>query len=80
MNCDTTDRRFTCGLRPIKLKIFAPEIVARVEQPDELVSIRVQSGDVRPFESVAMRASKRKVFFNCLPAMLFSNDVVDLKR
>ncbi len=27
-----------------------------------------------------MRASKRKVFFHALPAMLFSKDVVNLKR
>lgn len=60
--------------------MVGPKIVARVEQPDELASREVKTSDIRSFESVPMRASKRKVSFDCLSAMLFSEDMVNLKR
>jgi hypothetical protein len=55
-----------------------PIVDARVEQADDLGGFGVDTGDVRTFVAVAVKACVREVSLVGLAAMFFSNDVIDL--
>jgi hypothetical protein len=64
----------------VKVKMLVPEIGSRMEQANEFPGLRIQPGDVRTFETIAMEASECKIFAYCCPSVLAGDDVIDLKR
>lgn len=53
---------------------------ARVEKSGGFLRVRVEPGDVRAFESVAVWASESKILLNLLSAALFGDDVMVLGK
>jgi hypothetical protein len=58
----------------------SPFLAARIEQRGDPSGSRIDAGDVRSFECVAMEAGKSEVIRGRRPAVLAGNDVVDLER
>jgi hypothetical protein len=51
-------------------------LAARVEQPREPSSLRVEPRDVRAFVKVVVHAREGKILVRCLPTMLLGDDVI----
>jgi hypothetical protein len=60
-------------------KMLGPAVLARVEQANHLVRLRIDARDVRSLVSIAPIAAQTEIFGHGLPAMLASDDVVDRK-
>ena len=54
-------------------------VTARVEKRGELSGYSVPSRDIRPLESVTVKAAESEVSGHSQAVMLFGNDVVNLK-
>ena len=59
--------------------MLRPCIAAWVKKPREFRCARIDPGDIRALESVAVWAGEREIFLNVLPAMFLGPNVVDLK-
>jgi hypothetical protein len=66
--------------RAFHSKMLDPGVVPRVKQPDELTRSRIDSGNVRSLEAVAVSASQSEIGLDSLTPVLFGNNVIDLKR
>ena len=64
----------------VPLKMVAPVIRARMEQPDNFSSRGMPSRDVRPFMPIAVETCEREVVALGCAAMLTGDDVVDVER
>lgn len=53
----------------VPLEVVRPYVAARVEQAHDPASIRVQPGEVRAFEIVAVEASEGEILGGSLAAM-----------
>jgi hypothetical protein len=60
--------------------MLLPNIPAWVKQAHSFAGCRVESGNIRTFETITMWASQRQVVFHSLAAVLLGDDVVYLKR
>ena len=56
-----------------------PNVGSRVEQPDDLASLGIQTGQVRPFVFVAAQTRPGEIVGHRRAAVLFGDDVVQLK-
>lgn len=65
-----------CSFPP---KVPSPFLSSRIEQPSTPPGFGVDAGKVRALAVIVDEASKGQVARDCLSAMLFCNDVVDLK-
>ena len=62
-------------------EVFAPDILAWMKQLDCNIrlAIRIDSGDIRPLEAVAIEATQCQILSNGLSTVLLSDNVVNLK-
>jgi hypothetical protein len=67
-------------LSAVCLEALLPNIRSRIEQSDGLSRFGIEAGDIRPFVTIAIRASQGQITLNCSAAVLFGSYVVDLKR
>lgn len=51
-----------------------------MEQTNDLAAVVINAGNIRTLETIAMDAGKGKVFTGRDPAMLSSNNMIDLER
>ena len=74
-----SDRRATDHHETIPLEICVPLVLARMKQPGELSSFRVNTGDVRAFVRVICIAAQREIIFSRRTAVFLRDDMIDLK-
>src|SRR5438034_498967 len=65
---------------PLPAEVAVPLVAARIEQRRELPRLRLQAGDVRSLERIAVKAAKGEVAGHGRPLVLSGDDVVDLER
>ncbi|HEV8292032.1 MAG TPA: hypothetical protein VGP94_08910, partial [Tepidisphaeraceae bacterium] len=53
-----------------------PIVTARIEQWNQLLGDRIDSGDVRPFIEIAPTTTERQILQYGLTIVLFGNDVI----
>jgi hypothetical protein len=69
----------TLKFRTVPHEVFRPVIGSRMKQADKLTRFWVKPRNVRPFDAIAMHASKGEILVLSWAAMLTSDDVIDLK-
>jgi len=67
-------------LGPVPDKVFRPRIAPRIEQTNDGPAIRIDSGDVRTLEAVAMYAGEGEILKSGCAPVLPGDDVVNLER
>jgi len=80
VNGGSTDRRATDHHRTIPLEMYVPLILARMKQPSELPSFRVNPRDIRSLVRVILIAAQRQIIFSRWPVVFLSDNMIDLKR
>jgi hypothetical protein len=61
----------------VEAKMATPSLLARIEEEDDLARERVNRGEVRALEPVAMKAGPRQILEGSRPPVLFRNHTVD---
>lgn len=59
--------------------MLLPSLLARVEKFGDLIGFRIDSGEIRPFQQIAIDTGKSQVFRLVSSAVLARTDVFDLK-
>jgi hypothetical protein len=67
------------NLGSVPPKVTAPQVGARMKQPRQGSCVRIDSGDVGTFVSVAVNTGQRQIVKVVATAMLSRNDVIDLE-
>lgn len=57
-----------------------PNVVARMEEDDDLTRSRVDTREIWPFEQIALLARQRQVVGRVVATMLLSDNVLDVER
>jgi hypothetical protein len=63
----------------VPLEVILPGVETRVEQFDSMAGLVVTAGQIWPFLQVAMLATPTEVYRGIITAMLFGDDVIDMK-
>lgn len=61
-------------------KMIFPELFTRMKQTYEMITVRIETREIRAFEQIAVTTSESQVFKIILPAMLLRNDVLNVIR
>ncbi len=78
-DCCPADGRSSDEDWALPTKVTRPLVTARVEKPDLLATARIDAGQVGTFVVVVRQASEGQIGGDCVAAMLFGYDMVDLK-
>jgi len=80
VNRCSTDCRQSDDNSPIELKVFDPDIQARVKEPHDIIGSSVAACDIRTLVAVTVKATEGPVIGIRSSTVLPRNDVIDLKR
>ena len=61
-------------------EVSLPSVFSWIEKSNREVGVWVEAEEVGAFVQIAVHAGKGEIFFNGLPAMLFGDDVFNMKR
>lgn len=78
-NRSSSDRRQSSERRAVPPKMFGPLIFSWVKQSRELVTLRIESSDIWPFVSIAVKAGHGEIAGLAGATVLLGNDVIDLE-
>lgn len=64
---------------PRSLEMIIPCIFSRIEQSNDEIGVWIKTDEVGAFVQIAVHASQGEIFLNGLSAMLFGDDVLNMK-
>jgi hypothetical protein len=67
-------------LRAIPSEVLVPFVSSGVKKANDFSGLGIKPRNIGPFEAIAMNACKSEIVEYCFAAVLFCNDVIDLKR
>lgn len=79
-DCNRADVRDRLNPRTVNPEMFLPSVAPRMEEPQCLSSVGPERGNIAPFIPIANNAGISQVFLHRRPAVLATEDVVDLVR
>ena len=75
-----TDRRSPHDTCPAKRKVLGPPLASGVEQTHDLTAEGIHACEIRALTEITAVTGQREVFDVIAPAVLFSNDMLDVVR
>lgn len=79
VNGRAADRGPPCNSRSLELKVPDPEVSTRMKQANEFTRDGIESRDVRPFVTVAVRASEGEIVQHAFSPVLLGDYVIQLE-
>ena len=74
-----TDRCYADNVGTFQQKMFDPRVGPRVEQPGKLAGSRIETGNIRTLESIAVRTRQCEIALLGLASVLLGKNVIYLK-
>lgn len=79
-NRGSADTRQSENVASFHAKMIAPELFAWMKQTHQMITVRIETREIRAFEQIAMPAGESQICQFIWPAMLLCDDVLNVIR